>query len=548
MGNSINHVLTRGTSPIIANSAPSAWDDGKCGPLNIVKRGPTDYRMWYEGYTGTWPDLLTKIGYATSTDGTTWTKYGSNPIISYGQAWENDEVAPDTVIWDADESVFKMWYHGGYTSGVNTRYIGYATSSDGISWTKYGSNPVLSPGSSGQWDESTVADCCVIKIAPGDYRMWYLGKNASNVQAIGYATSTDGISWSKYGSNPVFQSGTAGQWDDGTIYGLRVINRVCDRTGFHGWYAADDGTLADATGSGIGYAWSADGITWVRGKNNPVLLGTTSPEEWISDPVFVYEDPRNQTIRVVYYYDDFSASPTERAHGEASNSLLPGIITQSESVRTGTTDPHTFDVTPQGLPCGIVVTAIHGTSATDHISTMTYGGVSMTRVNTAQDAATEPGRADIWFLGTGIPTGTQTVSADLTSATTDDIQFCCYVLYASGDMEVITSGIQEGDAANPSIALSYRGKMGIGFGALYGGGAAPSSFTPNGNTTGLLTEDLGAFYAYTMVQTTPGTSDYTVGGTASSDDVAFAAAAFGPRTSDAVTTRRRRQTRTLSRL
>jgi hypothetical protein len=178
-----------------------------------------------------------------------------------------------------------------------------------------------------------------------------------------------------------------------------------------------------------------------------------------------------------------------------------------------------------------VLTAIHGTSATDHVSTVTYGGVSMTRVQRNTDTATEPGAAEIWFLGDGIPTGTQTVSLDLASATTDDIQFACYVLYANGDMECIATGGVDNDAANPSVTLSYRGRTALAFGALYGGGAAPSSFTPNGNTTALQTEDLGAFYAYTMVQTTPGTADFAIGGTASTDDVAFAAAAFGPRVS-----------------
>lgn len=67
----------------------------------------------------------------------------------------------------------------------------------------------------------------------------------------------------------------------------------------------------------------------------------------------------------------------------------------AESVRTGTQDPYTFTFTPTRAANGIVVAATHGTSATDHISTMTYGGVSMTRIVTNSDAAGEPGRADL---------------------------------------------------------------------------------------------------------------------------------------------------------
>lgn len=517
----INLALTRG-SVVLTQGGSGAWDEGKVGPLSIVKMAGADYRLWYEGINAAFS--AASVGYATSTDGTSWTKYASNPVFTASQVWENGEVCPGTVLWDPDLGLFKMWYHGGFNS--LPRQIGLAHSSDGITWTRQNSNnPVLTPGAASTWDESTVADASVIRVSATDYRMWYLGNNASNVQAVGYATSTDGISWSKSGSNPVFQSGTAGQWDDNLIYGLHVIRRTCDRTGFHAWYAADDGTITN-TGSGVGYAWSADGIAWIRGKNNPVLLGQDSPDEMISDPVFVLEDPVNQTMRVYYYYDDFSVSPAERSHREATVNLAPTILTQVESVRTATTDPWTFNVTPQGLPCGIILTAIHGASATDHVSAVTYGGVALARVVTAVDAAGEPGRSDIWFLGSSIPTGTQTVSVDLSSATTDDFQFCCLVLYANGDMEAIDSDKVEGDIANPSVTLQYGGRTAMAFGALYGGGSAPSSFTPNANCVTLFEEDLGVFYAEVISQAIAGSSDFAIGGTSALDDVAFAAAAF----------------------
>jgi len=66
-----------------------------------------------------------------------------------------------------------MWY-GGY-NGTNYQ-IGYATSSDGISWTKYGANPVLRLSSSG-WDNAYVRDPSVIKETDGTYKMWYNGYN-----------------------------------------------------------------------------------------------------------------------------------------------------------------------------------------------------------------------------------------------------------------------------------------------------------------------------------------------------------------------------------
>lgn len=526
--------LTDGASnPILQQGGSGAIDEGKAGPVSIIKFGASDYRMWHEAVNLSF--TVAQVAYATSTDGTSWTKQGS--VFTATETWENDEVCPDTVMYDEYDHIFKMWYHGGFNS--SPRKIGLAYSNDGLTWTRQNSSlPVLSTGSAGAWDEHGVADACVLRLGQSDYRMWYKADNNSGVINVGYATSTDGISWTKYASNPVFSYGAGGQWDASYVSNLSVLQDKY-HSSFHAWYAGDNHTNA----SGIGYAWSADGITWVRGANNPLLSGTYAADPTINDPVFAYYD--GNSVRIVY---DVIHSGTVEDHHEASVTLNPGIVTSTESVRTGTTDPHTFNVTPLGLPRGIAVSAIHGTSSTDHVVSVTYGGVAMTRVQRNTDTSTEPGAAEWWFLGSGIPTGTQTVSVDLSSATTDDIQFVCVVLWAKGDMECIATGGVNEDAANPSVTLTYRGKTAIALGALYGGGAAPSSFTPNANTSAVLTEDLGAFYAYTMVQTTPGTSDFAIGGTASIDDVAFSAIALAARTSEAVTTRRRRQTRTLSRL
>jgi hypothetical protein len=195
----------------------------------------------------------------------------------------------------------------------------------------------------------------------------------------------------------------------------------------------------------------------------------------------------------------------------------------SELARTGTSDPMEWTHTPSGIPRAIVVAFVHGTSSTDHVTTVTYGGVSMSEVVRGTDTVTEPGAAELWFLGSGIPTGAQTVSADLSSGTTDDIHGVAISLTANGDTEVLDSDSDLADQANPSVTLSYGGRTCISIGALYGGGAAPSSFTPNGNCTTVHDHDLGAFYSEVIRQTTPGTADFAIGGTSLSDDVAFVA-------------------------
>jgi hypothetical protein len=198
----------------------------------------------------------------------------------------------------------------------------------------------------------------------------------------------------------------------------------------------------------------------------------------------------------------------------------------TEAVRTDTSDPFAFNHTPTGTPRAIVLTAVHGTSSTDHIVGVTYGGVAMTRAKRNVDTSTEPGASEIWFLGAAIPTGLQSVSIDFSSGTTDDFHFVCLSYVANADTEVVDSdGVSE-NVANPSVTLQYAARRCASVAALYGGGADGGSFTPNANCTTVHDHDLGAFYSEVIRQTTPGTVDFAIGGTSGSDDVAYAAIAF----------------------
>jgi hypothetical protein len=77
-----------------------------------------------------------------------------------------------------------MWYSAGKTLEYR---IGYATSEDGSQWTKYQANPVLEPGSAGSWDDTFVGLCSVIDSAGSKYKMWYTGGNSTGKLCVGYA-------------------------------------------------------------------------------------------------------------------------------------------------------------------------------------------------------------------------------------------------------------------------------------------------------------------------------------------------------------------------
>ena len=215
----------------------------------------------------------------------------------------------------------------------------------------------------------------------------------------------------------------------------------------------------------------------------------------------------------------------------------PTVAGVVENLRTGTTDPWTFSH-DQGTtaPKGVLLVIVHGTT-TQLVDTtaghVTYGGVTMTQVRRNTASTTEAGTVEVWFVGSGIPTGTQTVSIDLTSATTQDTYAMCLTLDAAADLEVLdhdgitNSAVQNGG----SVTLQYGGRGGIAFGAVFSGQTAiTNGIAVAAGVNISATELTGNITASVLVQALPGTADFTVacthtGGTA--DDFAMSAVAIG---------------------
>ena len=136
---------------------------GTCFDVAVLREHDT-YRMWLS-----WRPRHS-LALVESKDGIHWSK---PPVIVFGprkeSSWESEEINRPGILKQADG--YHMWYTGqanGYSS------IGYATSTDGITWKRMSDKPVLTPDK--PWEEATVMCPHVIwDAAAKSYRMWYSG-------------------------------------------------------------------------------------------------------------------------------------------------------------------------------------------------------------------------------------------------------------------------------------------------------------------------------------------------------------------------------------
>ncbi len=116
---------------------------------------------------------------------TQWNKYTNNPVLMLAGPGNWDATLSVAITVFYQQGIYKMWYEG--DGG-----FGYATSPDGITWTKDPANPILVPGPAGSWDAQAVNHASVLFVN-GTYHMWYSGVDFNDLNRIGHATSPDGI-------------------------------------------------------------------------------------------------------------------------------------------------------------------------------------------------------------------------------------------------------------------------------------------------------------------------------------------------------------------
>jgi hypothetical protein len=163
-------------------SEPSPPMLENCYAPSVVKVGDR-YHLWYTDVSRRpW-----KFRHASSADGRAW-DVTSDPVMELGQAWENEILVYPTVLHV--EGVYLMWYGSYTTSRRQETAIGFAASTDGLSWHRHPNNPVLSPDPKRAWESNYVGNQSVIRLPDGSFRMWYASRKKPPFRNLYFAINT----------------------------------------------------------------------------------------------------------------------------------------------------------------------------------------------------------------------------------------------------------------------------------------------------------------------------------------------------------------------
>lgn len=507
--------------------------------------------------------FATAIGYATSSDGKNWEVVNSNSLTGSGTLWGS--VGFPTVINNGD-GTYKMWYTRIDKGAALTRdyfkntiipglagsdasrqaqieyllnsfktVIGYATSTDGSTWTVQNNSALEITGVSA-WDaQDSVFAPTVVKESDTSYKMWFsrvlstytpgeLGALLTKISGdtahindftditgktttvIGYATSADGSAWTVSPTTPIVVA-------NGTSLSDSVMMPAVIKTGtnYEMWFSATSSSLGDAglhtlinnivdinittlwnslktnsfsdflddlaavsladvkntlTGSTavISYATSSDGTTWTL-QNATELTGGTPAGLWnsVASPSVVKD-----TMSEMWFtkgFDDLTFSEaidwvdgTTIPLGYASSKMLVNLAVTpaSQSLAIGQTVQLTAngtynDATTENLTAS---TGTTWTSSDDSKATVAGGLVTAVSTGTVVITASYGGvSSNAVTINVGPATlNTITVTpADPTVAQGHTVQFTATGLYTDGSTSDIT-GVVTWSSSNTAVA------------------------------------------------------------------------------------------------
>jgi len=235
-------------NPVFQAEGPGHWDVKLRERGWILKEGDT-YHMWFTADNNT-RDATRMLGYATSPDGLHWTRYPNNPLDRVH--WIEDV----TVIKDGDTYVM-------FAEGLRDR-AQLLTSKDRIHWERHGSLDIRrkdgKPISDGPYGTPT---------AWLEEGVWYLFYERGDV-GVWLATSKDLKVWTNVEDEPVLLPGPE-PYDKDMI----AMNQIVKYEGaYYAYYHGSPGAVNRSWNTNV--ARSTDLVHWVKYPGNPLVADNKS--------------------------------------------------------------------------------------------------------------------------------------------------------------------------------------------------------------------------------------------------------------------------------
>jgi sucrose-6-phosphate hydrolase SacC (GH32 family) len=242
-------------NPVFESAGPEHWDE-MIRERGWILKEDNLYHMWYTGYDS--PKGPMKLGYATSPDGLTWTRYPGNPI--YTEHWVEDMMVV---------KVGTTYYM--FAEGLND-HAQLLMSNDRIHWTRQGELDIrkangepISPGPFGT------------PTALYENGTWYLLYERDD-DAIWLARSKDLKTWTNVQDDPVIKRGPE-PYDRTMI----AVNQVVKYQGrYYAYYHATCPENGNDRWS-MNVAASKDLIHWEKYLGNSIIKPDNSSGISVND-------------------------------------------------------------------------------------------------------------------------------------------------------------------------------------------------------------------------------------------------------------------------
>lgn len=231
-------------NPVFKGADSTAWD-AKIRERGFVMKEGNEWSLWYTGYSDTNGDRNKYLGLATSTDGISWERYSDQPV--YDSLW-----VEDMFVWK-EGSTYYMVAEG--TDDIPH----LLTSQNRVSWQSVGSLDVRKANGE-KIDDGPYGTPTLWK----ENGTWYLYYERNDT-GIWLATSTDMKVWTNVQDDPVIAMGPE-TYDQFAV----AMNQVIKYKGlYYGYYHAS--AYKDWREWTMNIAVSKDLIHWEKYEGNPIM-------------------------------------------------------------------------------------------------------------------------------------------------------------------------------------------------------------------------------------------------------------------------------------